>query len=529
MNLWSTLLCLSTLLFSSSSSIQLVVAATDTTTNNNNDDNNDKNQIHSAGKLRQLAETSLMERNFSNAETYYRQAISIEPTNALNYYKLYNLHKRMRKFGEALDDITEACELLEKTDDGGGGGNNSGNNKNGDKVREYKHIKAKLLVNLGRCDEAVQEYATLNETNEDATKCAQLSTAALTAYSNEDWSTAITHFTNVLSYTNGGDTPDLLYMKSQSEYNIGDYYGTISDTGKILKSYPKHIEAYQLRGMAYYRLNEMEMAQKHYREGLKLDPEHKGCKDGHRLLKKVTKKDKRGDDAYDKGDYKSAIDSWWEAMNVDMTHLSFVRPTLLKIVKAHMSLKEYEKAEEECMKHVNNQESVEGLHLLGEVQTAAEKYEQAVQTYRRAYDIAPEDMKQSCKRKVDEAQVALKQSKEKNYYKILNVPRNAKLKEIKKSYRELALRWHPDKVESDEKDKAEEMFQDISEAYEVLSDKEMREKYDRGEPVYENQGGQGGQGGHRRHHFDPNMFFQQQQFHHGGGGGGGQRMHFRWG
>jgi DnaJ family protein C protein 3 len=318
-------------------------------------------------------------------------------------------------------------------------------------------------------------------------------------------------------------------MKSQSEYNIGDYYGTISDTGKILKSYPKHIEAYQLRGMAYYRLNEMEMAQKHYREGLKLDPEHKGCKDGHRLLKKVTKKDKRGDDAYDKGDYKSAIDSWWEAMNIDMTHLSFVRPTLLKIVRAHMSLKEYEKAEEECMKHVNNQESVEGLHLLGEVQTAAEKYEQAVQTYRRAYDIAPEDMKQSCKRKVDEAQVALKQSKEKNYYKILNVPRNAKLKEIKKSYRELALRWHPDKVESDEKDKAEVMFQDISEAYEVLSDKEMREKYDRGEPVYENQGGQGGQGGHRRHHFDPNMFFQQQQFHHGGGGGGGQRMHFRWG
>ena len=244
------------------------------------------------------------------------------------------------------------------------------------------------------------------------------------------------------------------------------------------------------------------------------------------MLKKVTKKDKRGNDAYDKGDYNTAIDSWWEAMNVDMTHLSFVRPTLLKIVRAHMSLKEYDKAEEECMKHVNNQESVEGLHLLGEVQIAAEKYEQAVQTYRRAYDIASDDMKQSCKRKVDEAQVALKQSKEKNYYKILNVPRNAKLKEIKKSYRELALRWHPDKVESDEKDKAEEMFQDISEAYEVLSDKEMREKYDRGEPVYENQGGggQGGHGGHRRHHFDPNMFFQQQ-----GGGGGGQRMHFRWG
>ncbi len=119
--------------------------------------------------------------------------------------------------------------------------------------------------------------------------------------------------------------------------------------------------------------------------------------------------------------------------------------------------------------------------------------------------------------------MALKQSKEKNYYKILGVPRNAKLQEIKKSYRELALRWHPDK-NTDDTETAEKMFQDISEAYEILSDKELRAKYDRGEPVFENQGGGGGQ---QRHHMDPNMFFQQhfrQQ-----GGGGGQRMHFRFG
>jgi DnaJ family protein C protein 3 len=415
----------------------------------------------------------------------------------------------MRSYGDALGDITTACELLEKE------------NESKNKVKEYKKLKAKLLVNLGRCDEAVQEYKSLNETDEEASNCAQLTLAALTAYHSEDWSSAIAHFANVLSYTAGGDVPDLLYMKSQSEYNIGDYYGVIGDTGKILKNYPQHIEAYQLRGQAYYRLNEMEMAQKHFREGLKLDPEHGGCKEGHRLLKNVTKRDKRGDDAFNKGQYQSAIDSWWEAMNVDMTHLSFVRPTLLKVIKAHMALKDYSKAEEECLKHVNNQESVEGLHLLGEIHTAAEKYEEALRTYQRALDVAPDDEKQQCRRKVEEAQVALKQSKEKNYYKILSVPRNAQLKEIKKSYRELALQWHPDK-NAEDKERAEQMFQDISEAYEVLSDKELREKYDRGEPVFENQGG----GGPQRHHMDPNMFFRQ---HFQGGGGGGQRMHFRWG
>lgn len=121
--------------------------------------------------------------------------------------------------------------------------------------------------------------------------------------------------------------------------------------------------------------------------------------------------------------------------------------------------------------------------------------------------------------------MALKQSKEKNYYKILGVPRNAELKEIKKNYRELALKWHPDK-NTDNIEEAEKMFQDISEAYEILSDKELRGKYDRGEEVFENQGGGGGG---RRHHMDPNLFFQQNFRQQGGGGGQRRQHHFRYG
>ena len=71
-----------------------------------------------------------------------------------------------------------------------------------------------------------------------------------------------------------------------------------------------------------------------------------------------------------------------------------------------------------------------------EAQQAAEKFDEAVRTFQRAFDMAPEDQKRDCKQKFDAAQVALKQSKEKNYYKILEVPRTAKLKDIKKSYRD---------------------------------------------------------------------------------------------
>ncbi|ESO01695.1 hypothetical protein HELRODRAFT_81359, partial [Helobdella robusta] len=65
-----------------------------------------------------------------------------------------------------------------------------------------------------------------------------------------------------------------------------------------------------------------------------------------------------------------------------------------------------------------------------------------------------------------------------DYYNVLEIAQTANEGEIKKAYRKMALKWHPDKNPGN-KEEAEAKFKEISEAYEVLSDKEKREIYNK--------------------------------------------------
>jgi len=111
-----------------------------------------------------------------------------------------------------------------------------------------------------------------------------------------------------------------------------------------------------------------------------------------------------------------------------------------------------------------------------------------------------------------------------DYYEILGVSKSASAGEIKKAYRKKAIQYHPDKNPGDSK--AEQEFKKAAEAYEILSDQQKREQYDRfGHAAFEGAQGFGGGGMNMEDIFSQfgDIFGSAFGGGFGGFGGGGRR------
>ncbi|PQE13300.1 and TPR domain-containing protein [Rutstroemia sp. NJR-2017a BVV2] len=172
-----------------------------------------------------------------------------------------------------------------------------------------------------------------------------------------------------------------------------------------------------------------------------------------------------------------------------------------------------------------NENSLYGLLSKAQRHMEAENYEAAISALNTAKEHHPEA------RQINEllhnAQVELKRSKTKDYYKVLGVPKDADELQIKAAYRRMIKQHHPDKAHKlgISKEEAEKKMASVNEAYEVLSDPELKARFDRGD--------------------DPNDHEQQRQnpfqggpfgghgggfpFQHGGGSHGGQQFNFKFG
>lgn len=354
-----------------------------------------------------------------------------------------------------------------------------------------------------------------------ATSCKNALTQGERAYSSNRWQVAQEYFTEALRYAE--NAANILLKRAWCQYHTQQFFESIADTGKVLKVEADNLEALQLRGDAYYQLGEVDMAINHYRKGLKFDPEHKGCKDSYKKVKKIVDLQKKADSFSEKNDHLSSIDILRKAIELDRSVIPIQIKLHTSLANSLKKAKRYKEAKEaaEFVVKANDQDG-QAHRLMGEILLDAESYDEAVYHYKRANELLNND--RQTQEDLRRAEAALKQSKQKDYYKILGVSRKANAKEIKKAYREQALQWHPDKHSGEEeKEKAEKQFQLVAEAYEILSDNDKRAAYDRGEDVTGNPQGQ------QQHHHNPFAHFQQghpfgHQFRQGG-----QQFHFQFG
>lgn len=168
-----------------------------------------------------------------------------------------------------------------------------------------------------------------------------------------------------------------------------------------------------------------------------------------------------------------------------------------------------------------NSESLPGLLNKAQRQLASDLFEECLRTLKTAADAHGSN--QQINDLNQKAQTLLKRSKQKDYYKVLGVSRDADAREIKRAWRKMSVKFHPDKAHQQgiDKDEAQKKMAAINEAHEVLADPELKARFDRGDDPNDTsrqggnpfQGSPFGQGGHQQ-------FFQQ--------GAGGQQFKFHF-
>lgn len=158
-----------------------------------------------------------------------------------------------------------------------------------------------------------------------------------------------------------------------------------------------------------------------------------------------------------------------------------------------------------------NSESLPGLLNQAQRELDSDDFDAAIRTLESAKEHHGQTNK--IQELLQKAHTLLKRSKQKDYYKVLGVGRDADEREIKRAYRKLTKIYHPDKASSNNlsPEEAQKKMAAVNEAYEILSDPELKQRFDNGD--------------------DPNNPEQQGNPFQGSpfGGGGGQQFFFRQG
>lgn len=296
----------------------------------------------------------------------------------------------------------------------------------------------------------------------------------------------------------------LRQLRARCRFERGEVQEGVSDLAHVLQISPGLVEPHlQISTMLFYSLGDTDKAVSQLKKCLHSDPDSKACSRLHRREKQVAKSLKQVRSLMSERQFNSVTtllvgssdsagllqeikDDIAEAKSAGTFHAnspnSFYTSLVEMTCEAYREMKSIRKAASYCAEALTlNPHSLHGLLAQAQRQIDADDFEPAISTLNRAKEHHPSD--QRVETLLSHAHALLKRSKQKDYYKVLSVSREADDRTIKKAYRNLVKLHHPDKSMQKglTKEEAEKKMASINEAYEVLSDPELKARFDRGE------------------------------------------------
>lgn len=488
-----------------------------------------------------LAQSSLASGSSQDALAYYDIALSRDPKNYLTYFKRGATYLSLGRSPQALRDFDKVLAIKP-------GFEGALLQRAKIHARGADFLKAKAdYVSAGR--QADSEELTTLDAAQAAVK------AAKDAERRKDWDACVAQ--SGVAIMTAPTALDLRRRRVRCRLEKGEVLEALGDLQHVLSLNPSATEpAIMISAMMFYSQNERKKGVEAVARCLHSDPDEKACLQLFKREKKIEKLAKKVDDAFARRKFSAAAallvtpppaapdadpaPGLLDLVRADLKHYRAARlihakagdallaHLLDQACDAYLEMNNPKRAQPHCADALAlNPASLPALLHKATAQLAADDFDAALATLAHARDHAPGA--QSDRRLQDlhqKATVALKRSKTKDYYKVLDLPRDAAPKEIKKAFLRLSKLHHPDKAASaDARPAAERKMAAINEAYEVLSDPELKARYDQGDDPNDPARGQGGgpPGGHPFGGFGggggPQFVFRQGGGFPGGGGG----------
>ncbi|OLL23550.1 DnaJ subfamily C member 7 [Neolecta irregularis DAH-3] len=286
----------------------------------------------------------------------------------------------------------------------------------------------------------------------------------------------------------------------------------------ILRQNQRDPDAFVARGNVLFSQGENSKAMAHYTEALRVDPDCTIARLNLKKTKILENKKTGGNEAFKNGNLEEAKNLYTEALEIDENVWYTNSRIYSNRATCFMKLGENEKAIDDCTLALKlDPDFTKPLKTRARLYLKMDRFKESIADFKSAIEKDASDS--ALRQELRAAELELKKSERKDYYKILSVSKDASDAEIKKAYRKAALENHPDKNQNDPE--AEARFKDIAEAFEILSNPQKRARYDSGADLESDLMGHGGGfgGGHATGGIDPEILFQMMNSMGGMGGG----------